>query len=211
MAALVFARDKSRRAWPLGSSGAPRLVYSLAATDSGCPGRWRSPRHERACPRAPLSDYGVATGDNGSLAQGRPTLRLRCAERARHIAVDLASRIAMFPESAPQSRTAVSINVSSTGCTSEVERRRRPPLPIGTTRAGCAATEDEYEGLGVALLLDHRARPRRPRPSTGLHALSAEAAAGACSGAGHPADEAVPGSGLKYKTAFSIAFGAATR
>src|SRR5215475_6999497 len=68
------------------------------------------------------------------------------------------------------------------------ERRGHPPFPARTGRAGCAATEDEYAGLGVALLLHHHARPRRPRPSTGPHALSAEAAAGACSGAGRAAD-----------------------
>ena len=68
------------------------------------------------------------------------------------------------------------------------DRRRHPPLPARTGRAGCAATEDEYAGLGVALFLHHHARPRRPRPSTGPHALSAEAATGARSGAGRPAD-----------------------
>src|SRR5262245_5095760 len=40
------------------------------------------------------------------------------------------------------------------------------------------ATEDEWAGLGAALLLHHHARPCRPRPSAGPHALSAQAAAG---------------------------------
>ena len=40
------------------------------------------------------------------------------------------------------------------------ERRRHPRLPARTGRAGCAATEDEYPGLGVALLFHHNARPR---------------------------------------------------
>src|ERR1700756_4794504 len=61
-------------------------------------------------------------------------------------------------------------------------------FPARTGRAGCAATKDESAGLGVALRLHHHARPRRPRPSTGPHALSAEAAAGAGSRAGRPAD-----------------------
>src|SRR6516165_3027810 len=33
---------------------------------------------------------GVATGDNGSLALDRPILGVRCTERTRHMAVDLA-------------------------------------------------------------------------------------------------------------------------
>ena len=59
------------------------------------------------------------------------------------------------------------------------DRRRHPPLPACAGRAGRAAPEDERAGLGVALLLHHHARPRRPRPSAGPHALSAQAAAGA--------------------------------
>jgi len=45
--------------------------------------------HDPAFERYPPGER-VATGDNFSLAQGRPILRLRCTERTRHIAIDLA-------------------------------------------------------------------------------------------------------------------------
>jgi integrase/recombinase XerD len=91
------------------------------------------------------------------------------------------------------------------------ERRRHPPLPARTGRAGCAETEDEYTGLGIALLLDHHTRPRRPRSSTGPHALTAEAAGCLLREQVARLIEAAPGPGLKYKTALSIAYGAGPR
>jgi hypothetical protein len=45
--------------------------------------------HDPAFEQHPLGE-GFATGDNRSLAQGRPILGLRCTERTRHKAVDLA-------------------------------------------------------------------------------------------------------------------------
>src|SRR5215469_4420781 len=45
--------------------------------------------HDPAFERHPSVD-AVATGDNGSLAQDRPMLGLRCSHRTRHIAMDLA-------------------------------------------------------------------------------------------------------------------------
>src|ERR1700722_19783384 len=47
-----------------------------------------------------------------------------------------------------------------------------PPFPACAGRAGRAATEDECTGFGLALLLHHHARPRRPRPSAGSYALA---------------------------------------
>src|SRR6516164_7982726 len=45
--------------------------------------------HDIAFERHPPG-YAVSTGDNGSLALDRPILGVRCAERTRHKAVDLA-------------------------------------------------------------------------------------------------------------------------
>jgi hypothetical protein len=45
--------------------------------------------HDPAFERHPPGN-AVATGDKCSLPQGRPMLGLRCTERTRHIAVDLA-------------------------------------------------------------------------------------------------------------------------
>ena len=58
---------------------------------------------------------------------------------------------------------------------------------LAQVEAGRAAPEDECTGLGAALLLHRHARPRRPRPSAGPHALSAQAAAGARCRRGRPA------------------------
>ena len=46
--------------------------------------------HDPAFERRPRGDYAVATGDYGSLAHRRPTLRVRCTVRTRDKAVDLA-------------------------------------------------------------------------------------------------------------------------
>jgi len=45
--------------------------------------------HDPAFEQHPPDD-AVPTGDNGSLAQDRPILKLRSTERTRHVAVDLA-------------------------------------------------------------------------------------------------------------------------
>src|SRR5215471_14734979 len=70
----------------------------------------------------PAGHAAVPTGENGSLAQDRPILGFRCTGRTRHIAVDLALAYCDRATSLPQSRAAVSVTVSSTGCTSAVER-----------------------------------------------------------------------------------------
>ena len=58
-----------------------------------------------------------------TFAGGRsPSIRVRCSGRTRHTAVYLAHAYPIDAESAPQSRVAVSTTVSSTGCTSKVER-----------------------------------------------------------------------------------------
>src|SRR6516162_10532723 len=88
------------------------------------------------------------------------------------------------------------------------EWRRHPRLPARTGRAGCAATEDEYPGLGVALLLHHHTRPRdlahqlarTHYPPKLPRVPSREQVARLI--------EAAPGPGLEYKTALSIAYGA---
>src|SRR6516225_11260827 len=56
-----------------------RFPPSASPTNSGSAAFERHPRGD-----------AFATGDNGPLAQDRPKLGFRCAERARHMAVDLA-------------------------------------------------------------------------------------------------------------------------
>jgi hypothetical protein len=77
--------------------------------------------HDPGFERHPAGE-SVATGDNCSLAQGRPPLGLRCTERTRHKAVDFALAYRDRSEIGAASRAAVSTTVSSTGCTSAVER-----------------------------------------------------------------------------------------
>ena len=77
--------------------------------------------HDPAFERHPPGN-AVATGDNCSLARDRPILGPSHCE-VRHIAIDLALAYRdRCGYRLPQSRAAVSTTVSSTGCTSEVER-----------------------------------------------------------------------------------------
>jgi site-specific recombinase XerD len=84
------------------------------------------------------------------------------------------------------------------------ERRRRPPLPARTGRAGCAATEDDTQAsalrffftitLGRADLAHQLARTHYPRKLPRV--LAREQVARLI--------EAAPDPGLKYKTVLSI-------
>ena len=56
-----------------------------------------------------------------------------------------------------------------------------------SSRAGRTAAEDEYAGVGVALLPHYHTGPRRPCPPACAHALSAQAATGAHGRSGRPA------------------------
>jgi len=67
------------------TSGARVLEVRIQSPPSASPTNSGSAAFERH----PRGD-AFATGDNGPLAQDRPKLGFRCAERARHMAVDLA-------------------------------------------------------------------------------------------------------------------------
>ncbi len=94
--------------------------YSFGQSRSS--GQRRCPRHARPCLRAPPARPCCRDRAQCSLAQLSPKTRASLHCRTRHIAVDLALAYRDISASAPQSRTAVSTTVSSTGCTSEVER-----------------------------------------------------------------------------------------
>jgi hypothetical protein len=88
--------------------------------------RWKTRGCSGNCrPAAELAERNAAFAERiGSPAQSLIKPGVRCSRLvSRHKAVDLApSRIVIPALSAPQSRAAVSTTVSSTGCTSEVER-----------------------------------------------------------------------------------------
>ena len=82
------------------------------------------------------------------------------------------------------------------------DRRRHPPLPARTDRAGRAAAEDEHAGLGVALLLHHHAAAAPTSPIS-WPARTIRASCRGCSRRRRSRRllEAAPGPGLKYKAA----------